>query len=509
TYTLRWIISNDCDESYDEVTIRFADTATVKGYIYYAGTTIPVSGVTITLEDKSATSGSLGFYEINSISIGNQTILATKDGYDSFNQSINLQTGGMTYNIEMTSASYTYNVFGYIKNEQNIGLSNIKVVMINPDGEYSDLQTTSDALGYFQIPTVPQGSREIRYIPEWPYNSNPIIYYDSLVSNIFISNSDYQFNSILKKYGIPSITTNTPELCGTLVTVGGNITNDGGFNISARGICWSTISNPTINDNIINSDDGIGIFSNIITNLQSLTTYYIKAYATNDAGTTYGNELSFTTSQFNGLFTDTRDGNNYSWTTIGCQVWMTSNLAYLPSVNKISEGSEDDEWGKFYYVYDYDGTDTLAAKSTDNYKTYGVLYNWNAAMNGSLPSDSLDIQGICPDGWHLPKRYEWYELIDYINDEGYSDEATILKAKTGWKENGNGIDLYGFSALPGGSRYSDECNSITGYTSWWNSSSTPFESTGDQISTCYNCSNVGAGYAYKSYGFSIRCIKNK
>ncbi|MCK9320171.1 FISUMP domain-containing protein, partial [Methanoculleus sp.] len=105
-----------------------------------------------------------------------------------------------------------------------------------------------------------------------------------------------------------------------------------------------------------------------------------------------------------GTFTDSRDGNDYNWVKIGDQVWMAENLAYLPSVNMVADGSEDAA-GSYYYVYGYDGTDVTAAKATANYTTYGVLYNWLAAMNA------------CPDGWHLPSDAEWTELTDYLGGE--------------------------------------------------------------------------------------------
>ena len=80
-----------------------------------------------------------------------------------------------------------------------------------------------------------------------------------------------------------------------------------------------------------------------------------------------------------GTFTDSRDGNEYNWVQIGNQVWMAENLAYLPSVNMVADGSEDAA-GSYYYVYGYDGTNVTDAKATANYTTYGVLYNWTAAM---------------------------------------------------------------------------------------------------------------------------------
>lgn len=76
---------------------------------------------------------------------------------------------------------------------------------------------------------------------------------------------------------------------------GGEITSDGGSPVTARGICWSTDANPAIDDNFTTDGAGPGIFTSNITGLNPGTTYYIRAYATNAIGTSYGNELIFAT----------------------------------------------------------------------------------------------------------------------------------------------------------------------------------------------------------------------
>ena len=81
---------------------------------------------------------------------------------------------------------------------------------------------------------------------------------------------------------------------------GGNITNNGGSTVTERGICWNTMPTPTTANNKIASGSGVGNFIVNIDGLSENTMYYARAYAVNSAGTSYGNELSFTTSSSGG-----------------------------------------------------------------------------------------------------------------------------------------------------------------------------------------------------------------
>lgn len=87
---------------------------------------------------------------------------------------------------------------------------------------------------------------------------------------------------------ISGITTNSSNS-------GGSITSDGGSSITARGVCWSTSSGPTISNNKSTDGTGIGTYTSLINGLTPNTKYYVKAYATNSVGTAYGNEINFTT----------------------------------------------------------------------------------------------------------------------------------------------------------------------------------------------------------------------
>ena len=96
----------------------------------------------------------------------------------------------------------------------------------------------------------------------------------------------------------PTVTTNTvTNVTQTTATCGGNVTNSGGANVTARGVCWSTSQNPTVSNSHTTDGTGTGSFTSNITGLSPNTTYYVRAYATNSAGTAYGVQRSFTTGQ--------------------------------------------------------------------------------------------------------------------------------------------------------------------------------------------------------------------
>src|SRR5574344_426899 len=150
-------------------------------------------------------------------------------------------------------------------------------------------------------------------------------------------------------------------------------------------------------------------------------------------------------------FTDSRDGKVYKTVTIGEQVWLAENLAYLPSVIDPPTGSEDagNEPDRYSYLYGYADMDVAAAKATENYQTYGVLYNWTSALTA------------CPSGWHLPSDAEWKQLEMYLGvtqeeaDETWwrgTDEGGKLKevGTFHWESPNEGAtNESGFTALPG------------------------------------------------------------
>jgi len=125
-----------------------------------------------------------------------------------------------------------------------------------------------------------------------------VIIFSSLIIAIFLWNCQKEIsegnNPVSPK--LATITTTAPSpLSTTSLISGGNVTDNGGDSVSERGICYSTSSNPTTNSNKILCGSGNGLFTATITSLVPNTTYYIKAYAINSAGTAYGNQVSLQT----------------------------------------------------------------------------------------------------------------------------------------------------------------------------------------------------------------------
>ena len=209
-----------------------------------------------------------------------------------------------------------------------------------------------------------------------------------------------------------------------------------------------------------------------------------------------------------GVFQDARDNKYYGWVKIGTQIWMSENLAWLPSVSGPATESNSTP---YYYVYGYNGTSVSAAKAEANYTTYGVLYNWAAAMNGSASSSASPsgVQGACPSGWHLPSDAEWSQLTLYC---GTIDNAGAKLKTTGtsqWDTPNTGADnAYGFNGTPAGIREATGAfNFIRKYALYW-SSTQQTSTNANRIQLRYDNAATNPYDDAKEYGFSVRCIKN-
>jgi len=318
----------------------------------------------------------------------------------------------------------------------------------------------------------------------------------------------YAINSVGIAYGnevtfttlplvLPTITTtNVTLVTPTTAQSGGNITSDGNTTITERGICYSTTTSPTIANSKLVAAGTLGIFTSNLTDLTAGTTYYLRAYATNSIGTAYGSEISFTTYNIDAI--SDIDNNYYNIIIIGTQTWMKENLKttkYIDgsTINNITDNSA--------WTSQTNGAFCWYNNDADTYKnTYGALYNYFAVV---------DSRNLCPVGWHVPTKEEWIQLANYAGD--WSVAGTKLKATNGWNGNGNGTDIFGFSALPGGSRggsaYGGAFMGIGNNGMWWSSTEYSVNNAYHWYMT-YDSGGVSGLVPDKDSGFSIRCVKD-
>jgi uncharacterized protein (TIGR02145 family) len=299
---------------------------------------------------------------------------------------------------------------------------------------------------------------------------------------------------------------------------GGTITDDGGVPVTARGVCWKASSEPDILDSKTEDGTGTGIFTSSVTGLDPGTTYYLRAYATNSQGTAYGEERTFATKT--APVTDV-DGNLYQTVQIGNQIWMAENLKVTHYANGTSIPLIENAMAWEMLVYT-DRAYCWYDNSTTNRDQYGGLYNWPAAMNGAYSSNAnpSGVQGVCPDGWHIPSDEEWIELELYLgmsrteaDGTGWrgTDEGGKLKeaGTAHWASNNSGAtNESGFTALPGGSRnLSGSFSNIGNYGNWWSSSeSTATYARGRYL--YFDHAGVYRNIFSKRSGFSVRCVRD-
>ena len=204
-----------------------------------------------------------------------------------------------------------------------------------------------------------------------------------------------------------------------------------------------------------------------------------------------------------GEILDERDNQVYKTVQIGDQIWMAENLnfAYI---------------GVPYTYYDDTSDSTSWCYDNDpaNCTKYGRLYTWAAAMDSVKTGCGFDktcglsgiVQGICPTGWHLPDSTEWETLIAAVG--GGLSPGEALKLQSGWLDDGNGTDAFGFSALPAGYRdiLDGAFNRGGDFTVFWTATEVEY----------YACSvtlNYFNGIAFmggfnKGLGHSVRCVKD-
>jgi uncharacterized protein (TIGR02145 family) len=192
-------------------------------------------------------------------------------------------------------------------------------------------------------------------------------------------------------------------------------------------------------------------------------------------------------------FTDSRDSKTYSSVQIGSQCWMAENLNAGIRIDGELAQSDNSIIEKYCF-----------SNQEDSCTKYGGFYMWDEMMQYVTLEAS---QGICPDGWRLPASEDWEILSVQLG--GDSEAGIKLKSTVGWDAEGNGNNSSGFNALPSGYRNTDgSFVNNTRYATHW-SSTEGSSNTAWNRHLSYEDNIFHETSSWKSYGLSVRCIRDE
>ncbi|MCQ2303957.1 MAG: fibrobacter succinogenes major paralogous domain-containing protein [Bacteroidales bacterium] len=228
------------------------------------------------------------------------------------------------------------------------------------------------------------------------------------------------------------------EITATTATCGGEVTRENGWAVTERGVCWSTEPNPTPSDSHTIDGDGIGKFISEITGLTPDTKYYLRAYAKNAAGTSFGPEKSFTTESGGG------GGGSYAgheYVDLGLSVkWATCNVG----ADNLWDYGDHFAWGETTAKSNYDWTTYKWCNGSGNTLT---KYNMNSSfgtVDNKARLESADDAAAqnWGDGWRMPTRAEWQELCDNTTIAWTTQNGVYGWLFTGTKPGYTGVSLF-------------------------------------------------------------------
>ena len=337
------------------------------------------------------------------------------------------------------------------------------------------VKDTESGLGSFtsNIPNLVPNTQY--YIRAYAVNANGVAGYGEEVS----------FTTLEKLLPTVTTTTEVAEITHNSATCGGEVTFDGYVAVTAIGICWSTMSNPTIEDNKTTDGSGVGGFTSQITNLVPNTKYYVRAYATNEVGTAYGEEITFTTFK------------SYECVDLGLSVkWATCNVG----------ATSPEEYGDYFA---WGETSTKETYDDDNCPTYGLSISQLQAQGyidgeGNLTPQHDAATANWGGDWRMPT---WVELDELYNNCIWT--WTTQNGVNGYKvvgPNGNSIFLPATGGRSGSSLYN-----AGSYGDYW--SSTPnahdfYDNFYDGLAyilTFYS-DDQGMYYDRRYFGLSVRPV---
>ena len=266
-----------------------------------------------------------------------------------------------------------------------------------------------------------------------------------------------------------------------------SLTSEDSLTVTSRGVCWSTSPNPTINDNKTEDGSGTGSYTSNLANLTENTIYYVRAYATNEKGTSYGEEKSFATLSTTGTI------NGYDWVDLGLPSglkWATCNVG----------ASSPEDYGNYYA---WGETTTKSNYSSSNSATYVLTISQLQSQgyidgSGNLTPSHDAATANCGGSWRMPTKEEQQELIDNC-----TWTWTTQNDVKGYKVTGPNSNHIFLPAA--GLRYVSSLLSAGEDGSYW--SSTPGESSSDRTcSLSFDSSGQSVYWGDRFYGRSVRPV---
>ncbi|MBR5216257.1 MAG: hypothetical protein IKV80_08565 [Bacteroidales bacterium] len=268
-------------------------------------------------------------------------------------------------------------------------------------------------------------------------------------------------------------TSEVKEITSSSAVCGGNVTTDNGSTVTAKGVCWSTNQNPTVEDNKTTDGSSVGNFTSNLSNLEPNTIYYVRAYATNAAGTSYGETISFTT------LAQTNTINGHEYVDLGLSVkWATCNVG----------ANSPEEYGDYFAWGEVETNDEYIDANCQTYdKEMGLI--------GGTEYDAATVNW--KGGWRMPKYGELEELINRCTWEWTTQNGIYGNKVIG--PNGNSIFLPAAGMMQNSSNYYKDS---TGY--YWCDSP-----KADDYFACriwFSSSKKGLGSDRRYIGQSIRPV---
>lgn len=385
--------------------------------------------------------------------------------------------------VETESVVYTGKIVALNRSQDDLSFTHLaEVSLTQTSNNHTPKQTKSsktDTGSKAVIELIFAEGDQLRFVGYATGFSTDTIY-DSPTGNL-----TYTFTFTI---GSPVVTTDSvTSITDTSAIINYTVLSSGGANVTAKGVCWSTDPNPTTADSHTTEGAATGSFTSNISGLVPVTTYYVRAYATNSEGTGYGNQISFSTNP----------GEVYN--PITGKTWMDRNLG----AEQVATGKADS--ASYGYLFQWgrgiDGhqsrtsySDTILSSSDTPGHGYFITVNidpfdWRSPQNSNLWQGVNGINNPCPQGYRLPTSAEWNaERLSWSSNDANGAFASPLK-----------LPAAGYRGSSCGSLYRVGLDG-----SYWSSTI-----DGNLSLRLFAGGNLANIYSHeRAGGFSVRCIKD-